>query len=218
MTLGEKIKVLRKKASLSQEEFAEKLNVSRSAVAKWESNNGVPEIINLRMISKFFSVSLDSLLDDKESIETIRIDNHGVNALLTYLNDYHDIELKGWNDGVFEVLIFGEDEEFYYYQSNDDNKRIYGLIGKKYIKAIVPSKKSKLPEYREPLINRNYFCGKPVLIERARMEGMLRGFFDFRNDDYQNVRIKSFDSSKVQLEFGGAIPISDICKIEELSS
>lgn len=217
MTIGEKIKSLRKKENLSQEEFAERLNVSRSAVAKWESNNGVPEIGNLKIISDFFSVTIDSLLDDAQKTETIRLNDDTVTNIATYLDEYHDIELTGWNDSVFNVLIFAEDKEFYYYQYINNNKTIFGLIGKKYIKSVTPSKKSNFPEYRQSTIDRNHFCNKPVLIERAHKEGIIKGFFDFRNDDYQNAKIQSFNHSEIQLEFGEAIPISDICKIEELS-
>lgn len=67
MTLGEKIKEARKEHGLSQEQFAEKLCVSRSAVAKWESDKGMPDIENLKAISSLLSVSIDYLLDDGES-------------------------------------------------------------------------------------------------------------------------------------------------------
>lgn len=56
MTLGEKIKEARKEHGLSQEQFAEKLCVSRSAVAKWESDKGMPDIENLKAISFLLSV------------------------------------------------------------------------------------------------------------------------------------------------------------------
>ncbi|MEC5189682.1 XRE family transcriptional regulator [Geobacillus thermodenitrificans] len=46
MTLGEKIKKARTEAGLSQEQLSEKLGVSRSAVAKWESGKGLPDIDN----------------------------------------------------------------------------------------------------------------------------------------------------------------------------
>ncbi|MGO3018987.1 MAG: helix-turn-helix transcriptional regulator [Anaerococcus sp.] len=68
MMLGEKIKELRKMSEITQEELAEKLDVSRSAVAKWESNNGIPDIVNLKKISEIFSVSIDSLVDYKENL------------------------------------------------------------------------------------------------------------------------------------------------------
>ncbi len=69
MTIGEKIKEARKKAGLSQEQFAEKMNVSRSAVAKWETDKGIPDIGNLKVMSKLLNVSIDHLLDDGESPE-----------------------------------------------------------------------------------------------------------------------------------------------------
>ena len=69
MTLGEKIKEARKQAGLSQEQFAEKMNVSRSAVAKWETDKGLPDIGNLKVMSKLLNVSIDHLLDDGESPE-----------------------------------------------------------------------------------------------------------------------------------------------------
>ena len=46
MTLGEKLKESRKKSGLSQEQLSEKLGVSRSAVAKWETDNGIPDVDN----------------------------------------------------------------------------------------------------------------------------------------------------------------------------
>ncbi|MBR5232434.1 MAG: helix-turn-helix domain-containing protein [Clostridia bacterium] len=71
MTLGEKIKEARKQAGLSQEQLAEKMNVSRSAVAKWETNKGLPDIDNLRYLSKLLSVSVDHLIDDGEDFESL---------------------------------------------------------------------------------------------------------------------------------------------------
>ena len=69
MTLGEKLKEARKQAGLSQEELAIKIGVSRSAIAKWESNNGLPDIDNLKIISKLLNVSIDYLVNDNESID-----------------------------------------------------------------------------------------------------------------------------------------------------
>ncbi len=50
MTLGEKLKEARKQAGLSQEQMSQKLNVSRSAIAKWETDNGIPDVENLKAI------------------------------------------------------------------------------------------------------------------------------------------------------------------------
>ena len=62
MTLGEKLKKLRADNGFTQEELAEKLYVTRTAISKWESNRGYPNIDALKAISKFFSVSIDLLL------------------------------------------------------------------------------------------------------------------------------------------------------------
>ena len=48
MTFGEKLKAARNISGLSQEQFAEALNISRSAVAKWENNIGIPDVSNLK--------------------------------------------------------------------------------------------------------------------------------------------------------------------------
>ena len=69
MTLGEKIKEARKQCGLSQEQLAEKMSVSRSAIAKWETDKGLPDIDNLKALAGFLNVSVDYLLDDGERID-----------------------------------------------------------------------------------------------------------------------------------------------------
>ena len=73
MTLGEKIKEARKQCGLSQEQLAEKMAVSRSAVAKWEANNGLPDVDNLKALAQLLNVSVDYLLDDGEVIDEVVI-------------------------------------------------------------------------------------------------------------------------------------------------
>ena len=66
MTLGEKIYSLRVKNGLSQEAFGEKLGVSRQSVSKWETDQSVPELDKIVMVSELFTVTTDYLL--KESV------------------------------------------------------------------------------------------------------------------------------------------------------
>lgn len=68
-TFGEKLKSARKKAGFTQEELSQKLAVSRQAVTKWESDKGLPDIENLKRISKLLNVSIDYLIDSGESID-----------------------------------------------------------------------------------------------------------------------------------------------------
>ncbi len=69
MTLADKLKEARKNAGLTQAELAEKLCVSRQAITKWETDKGIPDIDNLRMLSKVLNVSIDFLLDEGETLE-----------------------------------------------------------------------------------------------------------------------------------------------------
>lgn len=70
MTLGEKIKYARKCHGLSQEQLANKLCISRSAIAKWETDKGIPDVENLKMLSKLLGTSVDALLDDGDTSQS----------------------------------------------------------------------------------------------------------------------------------------------------
>lgn len=65
MSFGEKLRALRKKTGMSQEKLAEKLNVSRQAVTKWETESGIPDIENIIAVSALFGVSIDELLSNE---------------------------------------------------------------------------------------------------------------------------------------------------------
>lgn len=73
MTLGSKIKQARKQCGLSQEQLAEIMCVSRSAIAKWETGKGMPDIENLKVLSRLLNVSVDCLLDDNKSIDSTAV-------------------------------------------------------------------------------------------------------------------------------------------------
>ena len=68
MEFNEKLQELRKARSLTQEELAEALYVSRTAISKWESGRGYPSIDSLKEISRFFSVTIDDLICPDEMI------------------------------------------------------------------------------------------------------------------------------------------------------
>lgn len=68
MEFNEKLLELRKSRSMTQEELAEALFVSRTAVSKWESGRGYPGIDSLKAISRFFSVSIDELICPEEML------------------------------------------------------------------------------------------------------------------------------------------------------
>ena len=68
MEFHEKLQELRKNRGLTQEELAQALYVSRTAISKWESGRGYPSIDSLKEISRFFSVTIDDLICPQEII------------------------------------------------------------------------------------------------------------------------------------------------------
>lgn len=91
MDLGKKITAMRNEKNLSQEQLAEKLNVTRQTISNWENGKFYPDIDSLVNLSKFFNVSLDVLLsyDDK---------------VLDYLKDSTDI-VKSNKNILYAVLL-----------------------------------------------------------------------------------------------------------------
>ena len=71
--LGKKLYEYRKEAGFSQEELAEKLDVSRQAVSKWECGESLPDTDNLISISKLYGVSLDELVDNTTTDKNLPI-------------------------------------------------------------------------------------------------------------------------------------------------
>ena len=75
LKLGMAIKKLRCERGLTQEELAETLYVSRTAISKWESGRGYPSIDSLKETAKYFSVSIDELLSGDEVLNIAEEDN-----------------------------------------------------------------------------------------------------------------------------------------------
>ena len=69
MTFGERLLELRKNKNISQEEFAEILDVSRQSISKWENDKAYPEMTRLLFMSDYFGVSLDYLMRGIEKQE-----------------------------------------------------------------------------------------------------------------------------------------------------
>lgn len=67
MSLGEKLIQLRKREGLSQEDVAEKLNVSRQTVSKWETDQTVPELFKLKLLRQLYNISYDYLISESKS-------------------------------------------------------------------------------------------------------------------------------------------------------
>ena len=75
MEFHEKLQELRKSRGMTQEELAEALFVSRTAISKWESGRGYPNIDSLKELSRFFAVSIDELLSGDKLISIAEKEN-----------------------------------------------------------------------------------------------------------------------------------------------
>lgn len=73
MTLGQKLKEIRKRFGMSQEQLVEILNVSRQAITKWENDGGLPDVSNLQEIAKTFGITVDYLLDDENQLPALSL-------------------------------------------------------------------------------------------------------------------------------------------------
>lgn len=117
MEFHEKLQELRKAKGLTQEELAKQLYVSRTAISKWESGKGYPNIDSLKEISRFFSVTIDELLSSEELITAAKDENRSnigrMTDLLIGLMDIMSIMLillplypKKDGDSVTSVALF----------------------------------------------------------------------------------------------------------------
>ena len=100
MEISKKIIELRKKRQMTQEELANRVNVSRQTVSKWENGTVLPDINNLKELSRVFEVSVDELLDNEKAV---RDDNEIVEAI----NYSAGIVKKHWRKVGYVVIIYG---------------------------------------------------------------------------------------------------------------
>lgn len=111
------LKALRKNAKLTQEDVAEKLNVSRQTVAKWESGESLPDIDSCILLSKLYRVSLDDLVryakkpDDstaptgKHMFGVVKIDEKGRIFLPKNARDVFDLKVGD------KLLLMGDEQQ-----------------------------------------------------------------------------------------------------------
>ncbi len=121
MEFNEKLQELRKSKGLTQEELAEALYVSRTAISKWESGRGYPSIDSLKEISKFFSVTIDELLSSEKIVNIAEKENKsniqnicdllfGITDLMSILLIILPLYPKTVNDFVYSVSLFSHSD------------------------------------------------------------------------------------------------------------
>lgn len=120
MEFSEKIQKLRNKNNLTQESLAEKLYVSRTAVSKWESGKGYPNIETLKDIAKLFNITIDELLSNQEILTLAEKEKnlivkktnnliYGVFDLISILFIFLPLYVKKTDNFIYSVSLFKSD-------------------------------------------------------------------------------------------------------------
>lgn len=133
MEFCEKLRELRKIRGLTQEELAEILYVSRTAVSKWESGRGYPSIDSLKEISNYFSVTIDDLLSAEKLIfiaekeNQTNIDNicqmlFGFTDLFSVIFIVFPLYPKNIDNYIFSVNLFE------YTETSEFNLAVYWIM------------------------------------------------------------------------------------------
>lgn len=102
--INERIRDLRKKNNLTQEELADKLNVSRQAITKWESGLGTPDISNIEAIAKLFNITVDELLSGNS------IKKNNISKTEFDIFKFSDIDLKIGNANTLDISLIDSEK------------------------------------------------------------------------------------------------------------
>lgn len=219
--IGEMIAKKRAELSLSQEELAEKLCVSRSAVAKWETGKGTPDVENLKALAALFQISVDELLgvelrEDEPAVEVCDVAGDKVISEERTLEAYYfkrcSVELSGWNNGFMDGYIVGEDREFLFYVIPGKKTVEVGAVRKATVVAIREEKERK-PVAKEnwPSVNRNFFVGKVGsvwLVDEKLID------WSFREKEFIDVPVSEFSEERVVIMAGKAFKTDEVAEIK----
>ena len=136
--IGDRIYSLRKKLGLSQEEFANRIGVSRQVVSKWEMNQVIPLTDKLKKISEEFNISYDEIFGDKDSIKRNNIIRYIliflgiiiveviIILIYTYILDKKDMEYRciGTKTYYVDKIYDSDDDNYKYVILIDGNNRV----------------------------------------------------------------------------------------------
>ncbi len=184
MDFNLKIQALRKENGLTSEKFAEKFNVSRQAVSKWETGESMPDIENIVKIAKYFNVTLDYLLLDS-NVRTLE-ENESIRNLQPNFEMLHIWELysEQLNTEYTQCLDEGLDIEKYSALFNTISKLEKGIIKEQFANIIfeyivAPAKMRRDFTYNEPSslceIHKLSSCDSYPVIKTEISEDKIKG-------------------------------------------
>lgn len=187
MTLGEKLKNIRKRFGLSQEELAEIINVSRQAITKWESDIGLPDTDNLVGLSRVFGITVDYLLNKENDLPLLvmrkELDKsyykNKISSYETILSEYYP---KPWKiyilnrrkklnklEFIFDLFVTSGD---YSIIEGVSDLSPYYLVIKDNLKLLVNIKDwvLEVTELSSNTNDRKFIVGKNVFIKNSELK------------------------------------------------
>lgn len=132
MTLGKRIQELRKQNNFSQEQLAEKLEVSRQAISKWELDQSIPDTDKIIQLSYLFRVSTDYLLIEGLTIPSEGNTDNSTNTNTSSLDCYKDfigrwvkifLDDRGFG-GLYQVAMLNTDDNYLLFHDKKGKKGI----------------------------------------------------------------------------------------------
>ncbi|MFT4143331.1 MAG: helix-turn-helix transcriptional regulator [Mobilitalea sp.] len=113
MDLGNRIKTEREKLNMSQDELAQKMDISRQAISKWETGNSYPDIEKILKLSQIFNLSLDELVKGDKNFQDNLIKEGRTNltglTILGYVMIAMGIIICIWGGGQYPINLVNSD-------------------------------------------------------------------------------------------------------------
>lgn len=219
--IAETIARKRAELSLSQEELAERLCVSRSAIAKWETGKGTPDVENLKALAALFQISVDELLgvEPKENepvAEASDIAGYKVIPEERTLEAYYlkkcSVELSGWNNGFADGYIVGEDRDYLFYLIPEKKTFEIGAVRKSTVVSIREEKERKsVAKENWPVVDRNFFVGKVGsvwLVDKKLID------WSFREKEFIDVPVLEFSAERVVIMAGKEFETEEVAEVK----
>ncbi len=233
MLFNEKLKRIRKENNLTQEELSEKLNVSRQAITKWESGEGIPDIENLKQISNMFNISIDELVKEEKDINIDAKKQYmSVNELEIDHNKHFDINISK----IFELNIKPIIEEKVKVEiSSNDEENIEELLKVKFdnlynrldidiknkskanditINLYIPEKYINDIELKSKLKYLNIY---DIYINELEFDGVLKYFNVYNSKGKMILNATKCDIEAKYDNFDGILEINTINSIARVS-
>lgn len=113
MNFSDKLQILRKNKGFTQEDLADKLNVSRAAVAKWEAGQSYPDIMNLIQLSEMMNVTVDYLVKDQScSVEVTAGERTDLDEMIEFRLEANRNTYAGFSNEVSSTRLDSHDFRF----------------------------------------------------------------------------------------------------------